>query len=83
MLTLYNLSINSWVVWCSIADNCSTNKKIARLMGKPHVSWLHESQLGLEVNRMVKNNNDLSNIIECTYKTMRAANQKLKNAALL
>jgi hypothetical protein len=27
MLSLYNLSINSWVV-CSIADNCSTNKKM-------------------------------------------------------
>ena len=28
MLSLYNLSINTWVV-CSIPDNCSTNKKIA------------------------------------------------------
>jgi hypothetical protein len=29
MLSLYKLSINSWVV-CSIADNCSTTKKIAQ-----------------------------------------------------
>jgi hypothetical protein len=81
MLCLYKLSINSWVV-CSIADNCSTNKKIAQLMGKPPVGCMNH-KLGLEVNRIVENHGDLSNVIETTHETMRAVKQKLKNAALL
>jgi DNA-binding transcriptional MerR regulator len=81
MLALYKLTIDSWVVY-SIADNCSTNKKIARLMRKPHVGCMNH-KLGLEVNRMVETHNDLNTVIECTHETMRAAKQKLKNAALL
>jgi hypothetical protein len=51
-------------------------------MGKPHVGWMNH-KLGLEVNRMVDNNNDLNNAIQCTHETMRAGKHKLKNSALL
>jgi hypothetical protein len=81
MLSLYKLSINSWVV-CSIADNCSNNKKIAQIMGEPHVGCMNH-KLGLEVNRMVEKHSDLTNVIANTHETMRAAKQKLKNTALL
>jgi hypothetical protein len=38
-------------------------------------------KLGLEVNRMVENHGDL--VIANTHETMRAAKQKLENAAVL
>jgi hypothetical protein len=40
-------------------------------------------KLGLEVNRMVENHSDLSNVKETTHEIMRAAKKKLRNAALL
>jgi hypothetical protein len=51
-------------------------------MGNPHVGCMNH-KLGLVVIRMVENNNDLSNVIECMHDFMKPAKQKLKNTALL
>ena len=81
MLAIYGLTIEDWVV-CQIANNCSTNKKIAHLMGKPHVRCMNH-KLSLEVNRMVDHHQDMHNVIATTHETMKAVTQSLKNSALL
>ena len=53
----YGLNVEDWAV-CQTADNCSVNRKVAELLGIPHVSCKNH-MLNLEVNKMVKQTRDL------------------------
>ncbi len=66
----------------SICDNTSTNLRIARLLGNPHVGCCNH-KLNLDVELMVANSDDLKNCVSSVHNTMASAKMKLKNAALL
>ncbi len=48
----YRVNVHEWVV-CQLADNCSTNKRIADLLDVPHVGWSSPT-LHLDVKRMIQ-----------------------------
>jgi hypothetical protein len=79
-LGFYGLELQ-WVK-ASIADNTSTNLKVARLIGCPHVGC-NNHKLNLDVELMVANTIQLKNVIENVHAVMLSAKRKLKNAALL
>lgn len=77
----YKVNAKKWIR-ASIADNTTTNLKIARDMGIPHVGC-NSHKLNLDVERFVRNDSELSALIEKTHTLMTSAKRKLKNAALL
>ena len=77
----YGLNVEDWAV-CQTADNCSVNRKVAELLGIPHVSCKNH-MLNLEVNKMVKQTRDLEQTLNTIHDTMAQCKKKLKNAALL
>ena len=81
VLKFYNLQFNKWCR-CLIGDNASTNLRIAKISGIPHVGCASH-KLHLEVNAMVSNHIDLKNTIDSVRETMSDARSKLKNAAIL
>jgi hypothetical protein len=70
----------AWI-YCLLADNTTTNRKTARILGKPHVPC-HSHLSSLEVHEMVKNDAILSKTSKATHKTMVEAKQSLKNRAI-
>ena len=81
MFLYYDLQISEWVV-CQTADNCLVNKKIALNLSIPHVGCKSHI-LNLEVNEMVKNNEELIATLQSVQTTMLYFKQRLKNAAIL
>lgn len=66
---------------CLIADNTSVNHKIARLYQKQVIGCMSH-RLNLQVNAMIEQHQDLSNILDQVHETMISAKQ-LKSAAVL
>jgi hypothetical protein len=70
-----------WVP-CSMADNCSVNQKIAKLLGVPHVGCQNH-KLNLEVKYMIAEWPILKTLIEKVNECQKSVKTKLKNAAIL
>jgi hypothetical protein len=79
-LEFYNKDLD-WVV-CSIADNCSVNKKIAQLLKVPHVGC-QSHKLNLEVKYMINRWPFLKTLIEKVNNCQKSIKSKLKNVAIL
>lgn len=77
----YGLDVCKWAV-CQVADNCSTNKKVAQLLKIPHVGC-NNHKLNNEVERMVRSNEDLSTTIDDVRATMFDFKTKLRCRAAL
>ncbi len=65
-----------------IGDNVSSNLRVSRMTGKPHISRASH-RLNLEVKSMIENHADLSNAITSVRVTMREVKPKLKSSAEL
>ena len=72
---------DKWIT-CQIADNTSTNKRMARMMKIEHVGC-KSHLLNLDVNDMMKEDAGLSKLIDQVHETMLSIKTKLTNAALL
>lgn len=81
MFRFYDVDVKDWVV-CQVADNCRVNKKVALLLGIPHVGC-KSHLLNLEVNFMVRMVPDLEKTLDSIHQTMLQCKQRLRNAALL
>ena len=81
VFNIFNTELREWLI-CSIADNCRVNKKIARLLGVPHVGSLSH-KLNLELKAMVNSDRILSTTIDSIHSTMLNCKQKLKNRDML
>lgn len=81
VLEIFGQSFSEWCS-CVIADNCSTNHRIANLAGIPLIGC-NSHKLNLEVNHMLSCHADLRTIIDSVHETMKSAKSKLKNAAVL
>ncbi|GFH44601.1 hypothetical protein CTEN210_01075 [Chaetoceros tenuissimus] len=76
----YDINIDDWCM-CVIADNTSTNRKTARLLGLPHIGCLNHL-LNLDINDWVKEDASLSELVEHLRKVMKEA-KNLKNIGRL
>ncbi|KAI0559108.1 Ribonuclease H-like protein [Gracilaria domingensis] len=81
MFLFYEVDVYEWML-CQTADNCAVNKKVAKLLGIPHVAC-KSHLLNLEVNHMVNITADLESTLTSVHETMTQCKQRLCNAALL
>jgi hypothetical protein len=82
MFQYYGKVLENWAV-CSIADNAAVCKKLARLIGIPHVGCANH-KLNLEVQTMFRDeSDDLFRVLESVHATMIACKTKLVNRAVL
>ena len=65
-----------------IADSCSTNLKVARLLGIPHIPC-HNHLLHNEVNAWVKKHESVNNTVTSVETTMKKLRGSNKNMAIL
>eukprot|EP00171_Calliarthron_tuberculosum_P003890 IDg3890t1 len=77
----FDQDLSKWVL-CSIADNCSVNKRIARILNVPHVGCMSH-KLSSEVNAMVRADASLENTIKSVQETMTTCKRRLTNRAIL
>jgi hypothetical protein len=77
----YNIDIRTWCK-AIIADNTSTNRKVARDLGIPHIGC-YSHKLNLDVEAMIEENPSLASTINKVHEVMSCAKLKLRNAALL
>jgi hypothetical protein len=77
----YNVAIGNWAK-ASIADNASTNCKVASLLDLPHVGC-NNHKLNLDIKEWMKIDLNLKNAISGVATTMKEAKLSLKNAAIL
>ena len=77
----FHLNVYEWAV-CQIADNCSTNRRVAELMKLPHVGCLSH-ELHLDINGIVTKDKRLETVIESIHRTMKSSKTSLFNRALL
>ncbi len=80
----FDVYSSSFEEWCLtlIGDNVSSNLRVPRMTGKPHISRASH-RLNLEVKSMIENHADLSNAITSVRVTMREVKPKLKSSAEL
>ena len=76
----YNIDLDSWVE-CAIADNTSTNKKIARLLQIPHVPCANHL-LNLDMKSYLTDEEGVTSMIDQICDVMKQA-KSLTNAAVL
>eukprot|EP00171_Calliarthron_tuberculosum_P003774 IDg3774t1 len=81
IFAFYDQDVYNWVL-CSIADNAPVNKRLASLLGVPHVGCMSH-KLNLEVKKMVKNDKDLATTVESIHETMSNCRRRLTNRAML
>ena len=83
----YDINFDTWVK-CETSDNCSVNKKMARLMKKPHLACMNHL-LSSEVEHMVDASRaegsalGVADVVDKVHKTMSDAKGSIKNAAVL
>ena len=77
----YGVDCGKWARF-SLADNTSTNLKIARLLRIPHVGCKNH-QFALDVNDYINNWGTGTTVIDQVHETMKSVKAKLKDAALL
>ena len=77
---IFNIDVEKWTM-CCIADNTSTNHKIARLLKLPHLGCLNHL-LNLDVQDWIKDDNILNGIVSNIGELMKEA-KTLKNSAKL
>lgn len=65
----YDVDIRDWAI-CQTADDVAVNKKIARILGIPHIGCKNYL-LALQVSKMVNNNPELQSAIQSVHKTMQ------------
>ncbi len=76
----FHLNVYEWAV-CQIADNCSTNRRIAKLMELPHVGCLSH-KLHLDINDMITKDKRLETVIESIHRTIKSCKTSLVNPSL-
>lgn len=81
IFAFYDQDVYNWVL-CSIADNAPVNKRLASLLGVPHVGCMSH-KLNLEVKKMVKNDKDLATTVESIHETMSNCRRRLTNRAMI
>ena len=67
---------------CQTADNASVNKKVARLLGIPHIPC-NNHLFNSEVQYMVTHNNGLKAVLDSIHGTMAAVKGSLESSAVL
>jgi hypothetical protein len=75
------LTLGNWAK-ASIANNTSTNCKVASLLDLPHIGC-NNHKLNLDVEEWMKTDLNLKNAISGVATTMKEARMSLKNAAIL
>ena len=65
-----------------VADSCSTNIKVAKLLNIPHIPCANHL-LNNEVNAWVKENDTVKNTLDSVQRTMKVVKNSLKNSAVL
>eukprot|EP00171_Calliarthron_tuberculosum_P023569 IDg23569t1 len=77
----FDQDVSKWVL-CSIADNCSVNKRLARLLRVPHVGCMSH-KLNSEVKEMVRVDKSLERTVTSVHETMSNCKRRLTNRAML
>ena len=78
---VYDCEFSTWCV-ALIGDNVSTNIKVSKMTGKPHIGCMSQ-KLNLEVRSMIEQHSELKNVIESIHRTMKEVKTKSKSAAIL
>ena len=78
---VYHCNFDEWCV-ALIGDSASTNLRVSKLTGKPHIGCLSH-KLHLEVRSMINRHIELKNVIESVHRTMKEVKSKSKSAAVL
>ncbi len=73
----FHLNVCEWAV-CQVADNCSTNRRIAELMELPRVGCLSH-KLHLDINDMITKEKRLETVIVSIHRTMKSCKTSLVN----
>ena len=76
-----HLSLSDWTI-CQTADNVSTNKKVAKLLGIPHIPCSNHL-LNSETQYMISNAPVLANVLDSIHETMVGVKGSIKNTAVL
>jgi hypothetical protein len=79
-LRWYTLCLK-WIK-CILANNTSTNQKITKMIGVPHIGC-HNHLLNLEVIQMFKEDVSLKQTSSATHQVMLEAKQSLKNHSIV
>ena len=77
----YDCDFSTWCVEL-IGDNVSTNIKVSKMTGKPHIGCMSH-KLHLEVRNMIEQHSELRNVIESIHRSMKEVKTKSKSAAIL
>lgn len=77
----YKQDVSKWAL-CSIADSCSVNKLLVKLLRVPHVGCKHQ-KLSSEVKDMVRFDKSLERTVFSVHDTVSNCKRRLTNLAML
>ncbi|CAB9515777.1 Inherit from NOG: AvrBs3 and PthA family of transcription activator-like effector proteins [Seminavis robusta] len=75
------IDFDKWV-FCQTADNCSTNLKLAKDLGIPHVGCMSH-KFNLDVKDMIKNEAALKDMLGNIHTVITAARSSIRNMAVI
>eukprot|EP00171_Calliarthron_tuberculosum_P001491 IDg1491t1 len=81
VFSVFDLNLHEWTV-CIIGDNASVNRLVSELLGKPFIGCASH-KLNLEVQRMIRKDKALSDLIDSIHATMSSCHRKLRDRAML
>ena len=77
----YHINVNAWAIF-QTADNCSINKKVAKLTNIPHILFANHL-LNSEIQYMISNTPVLAEVLDIVHHIMASVKSSIKNSSVL